>query len=415
MNLLSFPTLVEAPFIIVKIGNYTFGKYSSKGEIAQTGIPVKVMYPNYMHSINVTKINGAVNIYTIKMIYAITEGDDPNFFEKVFGSVSKTRKITISYGDWNSPSFIYREETAIITKVQSSVDFSGSSISYTISCTSDSLSLRGNSYNFPAYKSKKPSDVIWQLLNNKSYGLTNIFTGMRDLQKVKKQKLIANNDKAVTIEAKNKVNILDYLNYLVNCMVPLNTTGDSTMSSARYYLTIVDDIKNALNGSYFKVTPVIVGDTTTSGTDIFEADIGYPSNNLVTSFSLNNDESWAILYNYSEKLNQSEYTYRLNDDGALVSEYSPNLITSATMQTPTQALKTWWSNMTQFPITATMTLKGLVRPAILMSKVKVNVYFYGQKHIASGIYIITKQVDTVDSSGYKTVLTLTRIGGDKLK
>ena len=65
--------------------------------------------------------------------------------------------------------------------------------------------------------------------------------------------------------------------------------------------------------------------------------------------------------------------------------------------------------MTQFPITATMTLKGLLRPAMLMTYVKVYAYFYGRPHISSGIYIITKQEDSVSESGYRTTLSLTRI------
>lgn len=68
--------------------------------------------------------------------------------------------------------------------------------------------------------------------------------------------------------------------------------------------------------------------------------------------------------------------------------------------------------MTQFPIQATMTVKGLLRPLLLMSYVKINVYFYGNKHISSGLYIITQQEDYIDSSGYKSVLNLTRVGGD---
>ena len=68
--------------------------------------------------------------------------------------------------------------------------------------------------------------------------------------------------------------------------------------------------------------------------------------------------------------------------------------------------------MTEFPVKASMTLKGLLRPAILMSYLKVNVLFYGRRHVSSGMYIITKQVDTIDSSGYRTALSLIRISGD---
>lgn len=66
--------------------------------------------------------------------------------------------------------------------------------------------------------------------------------------------------------------------------------------------------------------------------------------------------------------------------------------------------------MTQYPISCSVTLKGLLRPAILLTYVKLNVYFYGKKHIASGLYIVTRENDYIDESGSKTTLKLTRIG-----
>ena len=83
------------------------------------------------------------------------------------------------------------------------------------------------------------------------------------------------------------------------------------------------------------------------------------------------------------------------------------------MYRPTQADINWWSKVTQFPINATVTLKRLLRPAILMSYVRLNVYFYGRKHNSSGLYIITQQSDSVNFSGYRTTLSLTRIRGDE--
>jgi hypothetical protein len=47
-----------------------------------------------------------------------------------------------------------------------------------------------------------------------------------------------------------------------------------------------------------------------------------------------------------------------------------------------------------------------------MTHVKLNVYFFGKKHISSGLYIITKQSDIVDFAGFKTTLSLTRVGPD---
>jgi hypothetical protein len=48
-----------------------------------------------------------------------------------------------------------------------------------------------------------------------------------------------------------------------------------------------------------------------------------------------------------------------------------------------------------------------------MQYLRLNVIFPGgHKHLASGLYIVTKQVDNINASGYTTQLTLTRISGD---
>ena len=49
---------------------------------------------------------------------------------------------------------------------------------------------------------------------------------------------------------------------------------------------------------------------------------------------------------------------------------------------------------------------------MLMQNVKVNAYFYGQKHNSSGLYVVTNQQDSINSQGYKTTLSLLRIKGD---
>jgi phage protein D len=59
-------------------------------------------------------------------------------------------------------------------------------------------------------------------------------------------------------------------------------------------------------------------------------------------------------------------------------------------------------------------MKGLLRESILMTYVRLNVILYGRKHISSGTYIITKQTDTLNASGYRTQLNLVRIKGDNL-
>ena len=50
-----------------------------------------------------------------------------------------------------------------------------------------------------------------------------------------------------------------------------------------------------------------------------------------------------------------------------------------------------------------------------MTYLRLNTIFPGgHKHISSGLYIITKQVDTIDGSGYRTTLSLTKINGDNI-
>ena len=400
-SLTSFPSLVEAPFIIVKVGDYTFGSYTKSGSYSSA----QVTFPNYMKSLNITKVNGMVNIYSIRMEYAISFGDDPNRLDKIFSSVSDTREITLSYGDWSSPSYIYREETAIITKVDSQVDFNNAKISYTISCTSDSNLLASAKFNFPK-RVMKGSDALKEVLFNKKYGMQEVFSGMRSKQSVLDNNLIASDDKVITLNSKTACSPLDYTNYVVNCMQPLDSSG------GKYMVSVNDDTKSSVGGTYFKVSKLVSDASEVSSLDTFSIDVGYPGDNFVTNFSLKNDQSWSILYKYSGDIDPDSYNYKIGDGGELISTYAPSILTSRKSMGSTAAMSAWWNSMTQFPIQATITIKGLIRPAILMSYVKINALFYGQKHVSSGLYIISKQQDTVDASGYKTTLSLIRVGAD---
>ena len=410
-GLLSVGTFVESPFIIVKIGDYTFGTYSYK----RTGNNVRVTYPNYMNSINIVKINGTVNQYTINMVYQIEPGQDPNLLDKIFSSVGYGT-IKISYGDYSSPSFIYREEEAIITNLTSNIDFSSSKILYTLYCTSNALQLAARSYNFPGVTCK-PSDKIIEILFSEKYGLREIFTGMKN--KTIARRLIAGDDRETKLEPKDGMSPLNYINYLVSEM-SASGEQDTSIGKSTYYLTIVDDVTNEYNGPYFKVVKVTADASAESlaAAEVYEVDVGYSGyvgdtpNNYVIGFQVENDNSWNLLYKYSQEIPTENYVYNIDDKGNVITEYSPNTTTSSVHHRTTQAQKTWWTQMTQFPITAKLTLKGLLRPAMLMSYVRINSLFYGQRHISSGLYVITKQQDTVDANGYRTVLSLTRVTGD---
>ncbi len=401
-QLLSFPTLVESPFVLLRVGDYIFGSYSKSGSLQSK---LNVQYPNFIQGMTVQKVNGTVNQYTINLVYQIEAGRDPNLVDRILSTVGYDL-VYISYGDWMCPNFIYKEEEALITNVRSNVEFSNSRINYTISCTSNSIALAANTFNFPMRKAK-PSDVILEMLYDNQYGLLDLFSGMNSRTDVLNRGLLATNDQVVEIPSKEGISPLMYLNYLVSCMSS-NTSENSILRDSSYYLTIHDD-KGA---SYFKITEVKAQTKTLAANDTYEVDVGFPTDNLVTEFNIKDDNSWSLLYKYASTIDNQKYVYSIDGKGNIVTTYSPNITTSTTGFTTTEAQKTWWTQMTQFPITANLKIKGLLRPSMLMSYVRINAFFYGQRHISSGLYIITKQIDTINNGGYKTELTLTRIGGD---
>ena len=63
-----------------------------------------------------------------------------------------------------------------------------------------------------------------------------------------------------------------------------------------------DDISNEMGGPYFKVICLDKNVKYNLSYNTYEIDIGYPSGNFVTSFNINNNEAWSILYKYSEKI-----------------------------------------------------------------------------------------------------------------
>lgn len=410
INLLSNPTRVETPFIKVTIGDYTFGIFSQTNGVKKTTDGSYrynlFQYPNYIKQLQITKINGQFNQYELQLEYPIAENNDPNFFEKVFSSVSKSRKIIFSYGDLSAPSFLYRNEEAIIIKVTNQFDNKSAKISYSVSAVSVGKLAVSSSYNFisPEFTGRKqPSTIIKKLLkSNSKYGLQDIFSGMRNFAKVESYGLIPSDDLIVELEPKENINILDYIKYLVS-----NMRNNQTKSL--YQLLVIDDTSGDFDGCYFKIVDAA---NSMSSLDMYSIDIGYPSENIVTGFQIDNNENFSILYNYNKELNTNDYITRIDDSGNQKTIYSPNITSNNDEQITHSNDLNWWKNVTAFPISATLTLKGVLRPTILMSKVKLSVLFFGKAHISSGIYLINKQVDAISESGCSTILNLIRVDGD---
>lgn len=407
-NLIAIPTLVESPFIILTIGDYTFGNTAKKKTVNSDGLIYKVKYPNYMDSLSVVKIDGQINTYTIKFIYPITKNDDPNFFDKVFGSVSKTRKAKISYGDWMSPMYTYKDEEFIIQSVKSQVDFSSPKITYTVTGIGTGFESTVDKKNHGA-KTQKPSDVIKSQLRDKSTGLTDVFTGMRNMSTVETMGWISTTDSVVSIpDPQQLLSPFEYVTYVVKSMINPNN------SSSQYGVVVCDDTYKQYGGPYFKVVEYSANVGNVNTIDTLEVNVGYPDDNLVVSFNISNNSEYNLLYEYSKELtNPNEYVYRIDNHGELTKTYSPVYERSEALMTPTAQDTQWFKKMSSHPITATLVMKGLIRPTILMSYLKINAVFYGKQHTASGIYVITKQTDTINAQGYKTSLELLRLSDDK--
>lgn len=418
-SLLSSQARVQVPWIKVTIGDYTFGVFNkTERQKLKTSDGVYkgilVQYPEYITSLQVKKINGQVNTYNLSISYPVTDKDDPNFFEKVFSSVSRTREIIFSYGDTAMPSYIYKNEKAIITKVSQQFNLESSTIVYTVQATSGAALGTSSCLTFPSDgKKHKPSDIIKNLWKNKEYGLQSIFTGM-NLQNL--NKLIPGDDEKVKLSTKVNVSVLDYITYLVSCMIPSGSNWKDNRTNDLYILTIHDDTSyeglyqdSEFSGPYFKISKT---SHNVEHSDAYEIDIGYNTANIVTQFSIQNNENYSIFYDYQKSLQSKIYTRRINEDGIWEDVYTPTSTTSKDFETNPED-KTWWTKITKYPITASLTIQGLLRPAILMTYVRLNVIFPGgHKHISSGLYIVTSQEDELSGNGFRTKLSLVKISGE---
>lgn len=412
-SLLSSQARIQVPWVKVTIGDYTFGIFDEQTKQNQKDCAgfYSIKYPQYIDSLEVVKINGQVNKYTLHIQYPITQYDDPNFFEKVFSSVSRTRKIVFTYGDAQNPAYVYKDEEAIITGVQQTFQLIGSIISYTVTAVSSAALTTDGSITKPAPGvAVKPSDEIKKLFKtNKS--LQNTFTGM-SISTL--DSLIEGDDQPVVLESKQNISAIDYINYLVGCMIPEGQQAG--ISKDIYILTIFDDSISSADrglssgGPYFKVTKV---STVMSRGDAYEIDIGYNTATIVRSFSIESNENYSIYYEHQKLTHPENYVRRIGSDGKWEDVYAPTHLARPNKFDTKAEDQVWWTKATQFPINATIQVQGLLRPATLMQYVKLNVIFPGgHKHLASGLYIVTRQVDNISKQGYATTLGLTRIKGD---
>ena len=376
---------VEAPFVELTIGGYTFGTFKSDGYDK---------YPNYISGLNVVRTNGSMNEYSIDLIHQIRPGSNPNFIDELL-SANGYKKITIKYGDANS-GIVFKDSNALLVGVNISFDFVNCNIKYTLKATSSAISIASHKRTFPSTVDK-PSNVIKDLLyNDSSEDLLNAFPAMRDRNFVEQNNLIPNNDTVVQLDEFKDINAVSYLKELVSSM---KSETDEIVNST-YMFFIEND--------YFKINEI--SDKYIYDASLYEVDINFPDRNQVFNFSVDTNYSWPLAYEFSGNI--SNYNYDITNQGytKLYSTASSNLL-DFTSQMETNLMGNWWTQATEFPISATLTCRGLLSPLLLMTYIKVNSYYYGQKRLTSGVYIVTGQEDTLGGSGYRTTLSLTKVSG----
>jgi len=386
--------LVEAPFIEVDFNGYIIGSKSGSLDTA----------PNYISQIDIVKINGEINQYKLQIVYQIRPGEDPNKLDQLFSQV-RYSKIKIRYGDAASKS-LFKDTEAIITNITQNRDYAGMRITYTVSATSACNYVTTTTFDFPA-TTDKPSNVIRDLLyknGQTSQLLAEAFSGMGNKATVDSNNWIPTNDSVVNIPAQVGISTTDYISYLTSIMSNQSNDPNAIIRNSTYYLTYQDD---ANKGSYFKISEVSKGNkTTVPAANVYNVDINFPDDNQVYTFSVNTNNAWSLLYEYADK--PQEYVYNIDEEGITERIYSPNYFSSSQQMNEIQ--KNWWTQMVNYPVSAQLTLKGLLKPISLMDYINIDVRFYGVKHITSGLYIITNHQDILSGAGFRSNLGLVRIG-----
>lgn len=389
-SLQSFTSLLETPYISTTFGGNTFGLTRAINPV--TG----VRNVRGLNSLTVNKLaSGTVNTYTATLDYVIEPGADPNYIDRIISS-DTSRNIYFEYGDLSQPSFSYKKERAIIANIVPKVSSKNAKISYQIDATSSVALNYVIKRNYPNRKGK-PSKLIFELLYTESNGLLELFPGMADRAKVEKMGWIAQNDIEVQIDEKINISPLDYLRFLVSNMI--------STSESFYGMVIHDRDGEVENGFWFEV---VCSSLRPSAYEL-EVDVGYPGQIPVFDFQVQDNTSYALITKYQNKVD-THSVININKFGEEIISADPSFVVRNGQAN--SVLRAWWKSMTSFPINATLTVRGLIVPAILCENIKINVLFFGRKYNYSGKYMVVSQTDQISSSGYRTVLGLVRVGGE---
>ena len=139
----------------------------------------------------------------------------------------------------------------------------------------------------------------------------------------------------------------------------------------------------------------------------YYVDVGYPGNSFVTNFSISSDVYWPIFKKYSGTI--PNYNYDIDYNGNLITTQVDPITIDEKFNSHSIKLENWWGFVTSYPISATLTIKGLMKPILLIENIYIHAQFYGKKDIADGIYTIVGQHDSISGNGYTTTLSLLKV------
>lgn len=389
-SLSSYPNLVEAPYIEIDLNGITIGGYNHQED----------KFPNHVNSLEIDKINGRINQYTISLSHQVRAGEDPNFIDSLLSRTGVRNKIKIKYGDSAYGAF-FREDEAYIIDATYNEDVVSAKINYTLKAVSSVGAIQQAYFNFPGIESKPSTEIIKMLYTNKttSKPLLDLLGGMQNKLTVLNKGYIPTDDATMYIPGGSNMSLTERLQQLVSYM---HDPNDPTSS---YFLTFQDD---AQNNGLFKITKVKkTGKGLTMPKNCYYLDVGYPGDSYVTNFSLDNDVYWPMYFEYAGSFER--YNYDIDYSGNLIkTKINPLTIDSKYQSIDTKRMN-WWNFVNSYPVSASVTIKGLMKPIVLMENVYVYAQFYGKEDLASGLYSITGQHDSISGGGCTTTLQLLRV------
>lgn len=391
VSLPSTISYVEAPYGKITLGGVSIGTYQGGS------------FPNYINSITTRRTNGTLNEYTINLTHQIAAGDNPNYIDNLI-SANGYNKIGIEFGDAAS-GVKFIDTNPLLINAKSNFDFFNNSINYTLNATSSSVMSIVNKRNYSAVTSK-PSTIINKMLYETGE-LLQYFPGMANSTFVNSNNLIPTNDKEVSIDAIENTTPLNYLNILTSSMV---SETSKAINDSVYYLSTDDNSPNS--EAYFKIKQIKTNLSASAFPFLYEVDINYPNeDSLVYNFSIDTNYAWPLAYKYAGGI--PTYNYGIDSKGKITSNTSTsNLKSTANTNMVNTMDSNWWTNVTEFPITATLEVKGVTSQILLLNYIKVNSFYFGNKRNSSGVYIIIGQEDSLSGNGFRTKFDLLRVAGD---